>query len=143
MVLASLLGGEMIVDERAANPPNFVGAHRRATSTATDGHTAIHLTSDHRLRQREHIVGIVIAFAQTMSAEIDNFMPRAAKLGNQLFLQTKSTMIRGNSHEHMISFSPPLGFFTAMSLARPNHTQSRNRHFTTKIAKSTKFESIK
>src|SRR5215813_10524440 len=49
IVLDSLLGGEVIVNERGANTPNFVGAHRRANSTATDGHTAVHLSGDHRL----------------------------------------------------------------------------------------------
>src|SRR5215831_3322842 len=49
IVLDSLLGGEVIVNERGASTPNFVGAHRRANSTATDGHTAVHLSGDHRL----------------------------------------------------------------------------------------------
>src|SRR5215475_14752384 len=49
IVLDPLLGGEVIVNERGANTPNFVGAHRRANSTATDGHTAVHLSGDHRL----------------------------------------------------------------------------------------------
>src|SRR5215475_2286361 len=82
IVLDSLLGGEMIVDKRGANTPNFVGAHRRANPTATDGHTAIHLSSDHRLRQREHIVGIVIAFAQSMGTKISDFMAGVVKLSD-------------------------------------------------------------
>src|SRR5262245_5367364 len=37
-----------------------------------------------------------------MRPEIDDLMSRLAETSNQFFLQTKSTMIRGNSHAHVI-----------------------------------------
>src|SRR5262245_66651130 len=94
----------MVVDQRGANTPNLVGTHRRADAAAGDRHPAIHLHADHCLRQRDHIVGIVIAFAQSMGTKIDNLMSCVAKMGNQLLLQAKSTMIRGNSNSHSLSF---------------------------------------
>jgi hypothetical protein len=51
----------------------------------------------------DNVVGIVIALAQAMSAEIDDLMPRSAKLAEQFFLQTKSTMIGGNANAHIVS----------------------------------------
>ena len=57
-------------------------------------------------RERDDVVGIVIALAQAMSAEIDDLMSRSAKLAEQFFLQTKSTMIGGNSNAHIV---PPCG----------------------------------
>jgi hypothetical protein len=38
-----------------------------------------------------------------MSAEIYDLMPRRAQLADQLLLQTKSTVIGGNAHAHIIS----------------------------------------
>src|SRR5215467_16148493 len=37
-----------------------------------------------------------------MRAEIDDLMPRLAEMSHQFFFQTKPTMIRGNSHAHVI-----------------------------------------
>src|SRR5215468_11507217 len=80
IVLDSLLGGEVIVDERRADTPNFVGAHRRANPAATDGHTAVHLSGDYGLCEWNYVVGIVVAFAQAMGAEIYDLVPRRAQL---------------------------------------------------------------
>src|SRR5262245_1271351 len=49
IVLDALLGREMVMDQCGADAVNLVGAHRRANSAATDGHTAVHLSGDHRL----------------------------------------------------------------------------------------------
>src|SRR5262245_21486466 len=92
------------MDKRRTDTTNFVGAHGRANPAATNGHTAVHLSRRDCPRQRHDEIGIIVAVAQTMSAEIDNFMPRAAKLGKQLFLQTKPAVIGGNDHSHY-SFS--------------------------------------
>src|SRR5262245_47981211 len=94
----------MVVDQRRANTPNLVSTHRRSSAAAADCHPAIHLPADHRLRQRDHIVGIVIPLAQTMSTEIDNLMSCVTKLGNQLLLQAESTVIGGNTHSHSLPF---------------------------------------
>ncbi|HSB81491.1 MAG TPA: hypothetical protein VLM91_22150 [Candidatus Methylomirabilis sp.] len=38
-----------------------------------------------------------------MRPEIDYLMPRRAELGEQFLLQPKPTVIRGNSHAHILS----------------------------------------
>ena len=43
-------------------------------------------------------IGIVVARVQAMSTEIDHLMACGAELGHQLFLQTKPTVISGDSH---------------------------------------------
>src|SRR5215467_8387424 len=108
IVFDPLLRGEVIVNERRPDAPNLVRAHRRADAAATDRYTAIHLTRDHCLREWNYVVGIVIAFAQAMSAKIYNFMTRRAQLADQFLLQTKSTVIGGNPHAHILSFRPSL-----------------------------------
>jgi hypothetical protein len=37
-----------------------------------------------------------------MSTKIDHFMSNRAELGDQLLLQTKTTVIGGNSHMHAV-----------------------------------------
>jgi hypothetical protein len=56
----------------------------------------------HGLREREHIIRIVIIFAQVMCPEIDDLVSRFAKLAEQLLLQTKSTVIGGDPNAHML-----------------------------------------
>src|SRR5262245_50052684 len=100
----------MVVDQGGADAVNLVGAHRCADAAAADCHAAIHLPGDHRLRKRDYIVGVIIAFAQAMGAEIDNFMPRVAKLSNQLLLQSKPAVICGNAYTHIFSFESSRDF---------------------------------
>jgi hypothetical protein len=83
---------------------NLVRAHRRANAAAADRYTAIHLTGDNGLREWNYVVGIVIAFAQAMSAKVYDFMPCRAQLADQFLLQAKSTVIGGNPHAHILSF---------------------------------------
>src|SRR5437899_9742140 len=101
----------MIMDQRRSDTLNLIGTHRRADAAAADRHATIHLPRDQGPRERDHIVGIVIALTQTMSAEIDDLMARCAKLCDQFLFQTKSTMISGNSHAHIFSLrlSSPSG----------------------------------
>src|SRR5215475_2704140 len=82
IVLDALLGREVVMDQCGTDAVNLVGAHRRTDTAAADRHTAIHLSSDHRLRQRKHIVGIVIAFAQSMGTKISDFMAGVVKLSD-------------------------------------------------------------
>src|SRR5215472_9333205 len=61
------------------------------------------MTRDHRLREWNYVVGIVVTVAKTMSAEIYDLMSRRAQLADQFLLQTKSTVIGGNPYAHIIS----------------------------------------
>src|SRR4029434_9330381 len=93
IVLDPLLGRKMIVDQRPANHLNLIGTHRRAPPAAADPYARIHLARHDSLREGNHIVGIVVALAQAMSAKIDDLMPGRLKLSDQLFLQSKSAVI--------------------------------------------------
>src|SRR5271157_2837484 len=87
-----------------ANKVRGVRADRRADAAAADGHPALNLLRGYGCRKRDNVVGIVIALAQAMSAEIDDLVSRSAKLAEQFFLQTKSTVISGNADAHISSY---------------------------------------
>src|ERR1700752_1663089 len=103
IVLDPLLGREVIVDQRGADALNLVGAHLRSHAADADRQSTLHLQGSYAPRERYYIIGIVVALAQAMSAEIDDLMPRCAKLRNQVLLQTKSTVIGANSNAHTFS----------------------------------------
>src|SRR4030095_9709766 len=104
IVLDPLLGRKMIGDHRPANPRNLIGPPRRPHAAAADRYAAIHLARHDSLREGNHIVGIVVALAQAMSAKIDDLMPRRFKLSDQLFLQPKSAVIGRNTDSHSLPF---------------------------------------
>src|SRR5262245_3982720 len=106
IVLDPLPSSEVIVDNRRADAPHLVGAHGRADAAAAHGYSAFHLSGGNRPRKRDDVVGIVIALVQAMSAEIDDLMPRGAKLAEQFLLQTKSSMIGGDANAHIVSPHP-------------------------------------
>lgn len=85
---------------------NLVCAYRRAHAAAADRYSALNLQRSYGQCQRNDIVGIVVALAQAMSAEVNDLMPRGPKLAEQFFLQTKSILIGGNSNAHIFSLSP-------------------------------------
>jgi hypothetical protein len=103
IVFDTLFGREVVMDQRCANTVNLIRAHRRANPAATDSDSALHLSGGYGLGQRDDIVGIVIALVRTKSSEIDDLMTRSAKPAEQFLLQSKSTMIGGNSNAHKYS----------------------------------------
>jgi hypothetical protein len=100
IVLNPLLGREVVVDDCCADAPHLVGAHRRAHAATADCHSAFNLVGGDGPGERDDVVGIVIALAQAMSAEIDDLIPRSAKPAEQFFLQTKPAVIGGNTNAH-------------------------------------------
>src|SRR5215471_14738051 len=109
----------MIVNETGVNAFHFVGAYRRANTAAADCDAAIHLACDHCLAKRYNVVRVIVARVQAVSAEIDHLVPRFADLGNQPFLQSKSTVICGDAHFHATTFSefPPAAAWSASTNA--------------------------
>src|SRR5262249_17217866 len=103
IVLDSLLGREVVVDDRRADAPHLVCTHRRADAAAADRYSTFHLLGDNGPGEGDDVVGVVIPLVQAMSAEIDDLMPRGAKLAEQFFLQTKTTVISGNANTHTVS----------------------------------------
>src|SRR5437764_9233267 len=63
IVLDTLPGREVVVDQRRVNAPNFICAHRRAYAAATDRNSTLHLQRGYGQCQRDDIVGIVITVA--------------------------------------------------------------------------------
>jgi hypothetical protein len=53
-----------------------------------------------------------------MSAEIDDLMSHCAELAEQLLLQTKSTVIGGNSNAHIFSLWPSRWFLLTTKLTK-------------------------
>jgi hypothetical protein len=102
IVLDALLRRKMIVKETGADAVCFVRANRRAGAAAADRHAAIHLAGHDRLTERDNVVGIVVVGIQAVRAEIHDFVSRRPDAGDQFFLQSKPTMIGGNSYAHEI-----------------------------------------
>src|SRR5712692_4129781 len=102
VILNSLMGRVMIVNQCSADARKFVGTDRGANAAAADGHAAFHFPRSHSLRERDDKVGIIITGAQTVRPEIDHLMPRFAKISSLLFFQTESTAISANSYAHIM-----------------------------------------
>src|SRR5262249_41981953 len=78
--------------------------------------SSLYFLSSYCLRERNDVVWIVIAFIETIGTELDDLMSGPAQLFDQLFLQSKSTVIGGNPNPHIVSPSsyirvlrPPFG----------------------------------
>src|SRR5262249_19032398 len=65
-----------------------------------------HLTGHDRCGQRDNKIGVVIAGAQLVGAEVDDFVRCLAQLGDQLLLQAIASMIGGNAYTHNFPKSP-------------------------------------
>ncbi|MGC2433843.1 MAG: hypothetical protein WA433_08680 [Desulfobaccales bacterium] len=98
IVLDPLPGGEVVVNQAGADARNLVGADRSTDTAAADGDPPFHLPRNHSLGQGDDEIGVVIGRVQPMSPEIDHLMAHGPELGQQLFLQSKPTVIGGDSH---------------------------------------------
>jgi hypothetical protein len=101
VVFHALPGREVIVDQRRANAPDFIGADR---GPPLPQRRRIQPSRDDRLRERHDKIGVIIGRIHGIRPEIDDFVPGFAKFAQQLFLQTKPPMISGNSYTHTFSF---------------------------------------
>jgi hypothetical protein len=101
IVLDPLPGREVVVNDGGANARDLVGTDGCANATTADRHTALHLSRHHGPSQRNDKVRIVVARVQAMRPEIDDLVPRGAKMGEQLLFQTKPTVISGNAYAHV------------------------------------------
>jgi hypothetical protein len=90
IVLDTLSGRKVVVDQRGADTRDLVGADGRADAaaavvislesmpiTTADCHATLHLPCYDRRREGDHEVWIVIAIVQLVSAEIDPSCPAA------------------------------------------------------------------
>ena len=78
IVLDTLSGRKVVMDQSSPDALDFVCAYRRAHTAPANRHTAIYFPSSDRFRERDHVVGIVVAFGKAMRTKIDNLMSRCA-----------------------------------------------------------------
>jgi hypothetical protein len=101
VVLNSLLGGEVIVNQRSANPGNLVRTDRGTDAAAADRDAALYVPGGDRAGERYNEVRIIVTRIYAVRSKIDHVVPGFAKMSNQFFLQTKSTVISRNSNAHI------------------------------------------
>src|SRR5260370_2937038 len=102
VVLDSLVSRVVVLNQPGADARNFVGTDRGPYPTAADRDAALHFPRSHSLGERDDEVGIVVAGIQAVCPHIDHLVPSLAKMGNQFFLQTKATVICGDSQAHLM-----------------------------------------
>jgi hypothetical protein len=86
VVLHSLAGGEVVVNQPGADTRDLVGTHRSANPATADSDAATHFSRGHRAGERDYHIGIIVSRIEVLGAEIDYLMPRCAKLDEQLLL---------------------------------------------------------
>jgi hypothetical protein len=100
IVLDSLTSRKVVMDQTGANTHNLVGTNGCADAASTNRHPTLDFAGGHRFSEGDDEIGIVITGVQGVSTEIDHFMSGCTKLGNEIFFQAKSAVIRGNSQAH-------------------------------------------
>src|SRR5208282_6197620 len=76
IVLDTLSGREMVVDQRSADARHLIGANRCSHSTAADRHPPLYLAFSDSLGKRDDEIRVIIARTQAVSAEVYHLMPR-------------------------------------------------------------------
>jgi hypothetical protein len=103
IVLDSLAGREVVVDQTGTNAHNLVGTDGRTNAAATDRHAALYFAGGNSFRERDDEIGIVVGGVKAVSAEVHDFMAGCAKPANEFFLQAETAVIGGNSNPHVFS----------------------------------------
>jgi hypothetical protein len=80
IVLDTLPGRVMVVDQSGADAWNLVGANGGTHAAAADRYAAFHFASANSQTEWDDEVGIVIVGNQSMRTKIDYFMPFAAQM---------------------------------------------------------------
>src|ERR1700752_190385 len=70
IVLHTLSRREVVMNQSSPDALDFVCAYRRAHAASTNRHTAIYFPSSDRFRERDHVVGIIVAFGKAMRTKI-------------------------------------------------------------------------
>ena len=83
IVLDSLPGGEVVVNQGGADARNLIGADRGADAAAADCYPSFHLTGGYGPGKGDDEIGIVVAGVQTMGTEIYHLMACGLELGHQ------------------------------------------------------------
>jgi len=109
IVLDSLFGREVIVDQRGADSFHLVSADRCTDPAAADGYAPLHFAGDYRVSERDDEVRIVVTWIEAAGTEVRDLMAISTQPRKQLFLQPESAVISGDPHLHVMSllFSAP------------------------------------
>jgi hypothetical protein len=105
IVLDSLPGREVVVDQTGTNTHNLIGTNGRTDAAAADRHPTLYFAGGNSFRERDDEIWVVVAGIKAVSAEVHYFMADCAKLGDEFFFQAKSTVIGGDSEAHVFSSS--------------------------------------
>src|ERR1044071_5920402 len=97
----------MIVNKTGVDSFHFVRTNRSTNAAAADRHATIQLSRGDPISERDNKVRIIVVGIQHMRTEVDDLVPGRADAGDQFLLQSKSTVIRGNSDAH----KSPLAIF--------------------------------
>ena len=77
VVLDSLPGREMIVNQRSTDARNLVGTYRCPDAAAADSDATFDFPRRYSVAERDDKVWIVVVRAEPIRTEIDNLMPAA------------------------------------------------------------------
>lgn len=102
VVLDTLLGGEVIVDEAGADAVDFIGADASTDTAAADGDAALDIAIGNGVGEGSDEVGVIVIRYEGVSAEIGDLMAGLAELGLNFFLQFESAVVSGNADLHKI-----------------------------------------
>ena len=105
VVLDTLPGREMVVDERSPDTFHLIGANGCTHPAAADRNATIHFTGSHCVRQRDNEVRIVVAWIEAVCAKVSDHMASGSQFRNQLFLESESSVIAGNAYFHAMSIA--------------------------------------
>ena len=88
------------MDQACMDSLDLVGTDRGSDTAPTDRNATLHLSGYNGAGQGDNIVGIIIVMIKLMSAEIHDLVSGSLKLGDQLFLEFKPSMISCKSNAH-------------------------------------------
>src|SRR5262245_43637000 len=100
VVLDSLPGGKVVVDQRRADAGNLVATDGRADPASADGDSALNRAVSHRAGQGNDEVRVVVVRVQAVSAEIHDLVPEPTKAAAQIPFPVESAVIAGDAKAH-------------------------------------------
>jgi hypothetical protein len=93
VIFDALVGGENIMNKPSTHTMDFVRSDGCTHAAAAKRDSALNLPGGYSPSQRDDEVGVVISGVQLMSAEVHDFVPRAAQQLRHLRFQDKATMV--------------------------------------------------
>jgi hypothetical protein len=102
VVLDSLMGRKVLVDQRCPNARNLIGANRRADAAVANRHAPVELSVCNRSCERDDEIWIIITLMQGVRTKIDDLMPGCEQLSDQVIFQAETTMVGSDADTHIM-----------------------------------------